>query len=164
MTTTSVDGRIDLPRRSGDRPRTRAHNPHQQLSQLAPPDLQETLWSRMTTLNGVLLGRSGVSLPDTRALHLRPTIAKGPGEAYLVGTEFAHLHGYDDGSLHMCLPKDIAAEAIAQGWAELHPMARQRFLPETLLMVYGPRDLDELEVIWRLVRISHGFARGAATA
>ncbi|MFE9320557.1 luciferase family protein [Nocardia sp. NPDC052278] len=164
MTTTSVDGRIDLPRRSGDRPHTRAVNPHQQLSQLAPPDLQEALWSRMTTLNGVLLGRSGVSLPDTRALHLRPTIAKGPGEAYLVGTEFAHLHGYDDGSLHICLPKDIAAEAIAQGWAELHPMARQRFLPQTLVMVYGPRDLDELEVIWRLVRISHGFARGAATA
>ncbi|MEV5832083.1 luciferase family protein [Nocardia sp. NPDC052112] len=164
MTATSVDGRIDLPPRSGDRPDTRAHNPHQQLSQLAPPDLQEALWSRMTTLNGVLLGRSGVSLPDTRALHLRPTIAKGPGEAYLVGTEFAHLHGYDDGSLHICLPKDIAAEVITREWAELHPMARQRFLPQTLVMVYGPRDLDELEVVWRLVRISHGFARGAATA
>jgi len=164
MTTTTVDGRVDLPRRSGDRPRAREHNPHQQLSQLAPPDLQETLWSRMTTLTDVLLGRSSVSLSDTRALHLRPTLAKGPREAYLQGTEFAHLHGYADGSLHVCLPKDIAAEAISQGWAELHPLARQQILPATVVMVYGPRDLDELEVIWRLVRISHRFALGSATA
>ncbi|MBF6297107.1 phospholipase [Nocardia amamiensis] len=164
MTTTTVDGRLDLPRRSGDRPRTREHNPHQQLSQIAPPDLQEELWSRMTTLDGVLLGRSGVSLPDTRALHLRPTLAKGPGEAYLAGTEFAHLHGRGDGSLHMCLPNDVVTQTVQQGWAELHPMARQGFLPGTLVMVYGPRDREELEVIWRLVRISHRFARGSATA
>ncbi|WP_051175857.1 luciferase domain-containing protein [Nocardia exalbida] len=164
MTTTTVDGRLDLPRRSGDRPRTRAHNPHQQLDQIAPAELQEQLWSRMTTLDGVLLGRSGVSLPDTRALHLRPTIAQGPAEAYLAGTEFAHLHGRGDGSLHMCLPEDVVAQAVGQGWAEAHPMARQGYLPGTLVMVYGPRDREELDVVWQLVRISHRFAVRAATA
>ncbi|MFF7944056.1 luciferase family protein [Nocardia gamkensis] len=164
MTTTTVDGRLDLPRRSGDRPRTRAHNPHQQLDQIAPAELQEQLWSRMTTLDGVLLGRSGVSLPDTRALHLRPAIAQGPGEAYLAGTEFAHLHGHGDGSLHMCLPEDVVAQAVRQGWAEAHPMSRQGYLPGTLVMVYGPRDREELDVVWQLVRISHRFAVRPATA
>lgn len=164
MTTTTVDGRLDLPRRSGDRPRTREHNPHQQLSQIAPPELQERLWSRMTTLDGVLLGRSGVSLPDTRALHLRPTIAQGPGGAYLAGTEFAHLHGQGDGSLHMCLPESVVVRTIRQGWAEQHPMARQGYLPGTLVMVYGPRDPEELDIVWQLVRISHHFARRPATA
>ncbi|MEU1994223.1 luciferase family protein [Nocardia gamkensis] len=164
MTTTTVDGRLDLPRRSGDRPRTRAHNPHQQLDQIAPAELQEQLWSRMTTLDDVLLGRSGVSLPDTRALHLRPAIAQGPGEAYLAGTEFAHLHGHGDGSLHMCLPEDVVAQAVRQGWAEAHPMARQGYLPGTLVMVYGPRDREELDVVWQLVRISHRFAVRPATA
>ncbi|MEV6255509.1 luciferase family protein [Nocardia sp. NPDC051911] len=164
MTTTTVDGRLDLPRRSGDRPRTRAHNPHQQLDQIAPPELQEELWSRMTTLDDVLLGRSGVSLPDTRALHLRPTIAHGPGEAYLAGTEFAHLHGHGDGSLHMCLPKDTVAQSVRLGWAEAHPMVRRGYLPGTLVMVYGPRDREELDVVWQLVRASHRFARQPATA
>ncbi|WP_159848033.1 luciferase domain-containing protein [Nocardia sp. CY41] len=164
MTTTTPDGRLHLPPRSGDRPRTREHNPHQQLSQTAPPELQEELWSRMTTLDGVLPGRSGVSVPDTRALHLRPTIAHGPAEAYLVGTEFAHLHGHGDGSLHMCLPEDVVAEAVRQCWAEPHPMARQGYLPGTLVMVYGPRDHAELDIVWRLVRISHRFARQPATA
>lgn len=164
MTTTTVAGRLDLPRRSGDRPSTREHNPHQQLSQIAPAELQEELWSRMSTLDGVLLGHSGVSLPDTRALHLRPTMAKGPAEAYLAGTEFAHLHGRGDGSLHTCLPEDVVAQAIRQGWAEPHPMTRQGYLPGTVVMVYGPRDRTELDVVWQLVRISHGFARHAATA
>jgi hypothetical protein len=118
----------------------------------------------MTTLDGVLLGRSGVSLPDTRAVHLRPTIAQGPGEAYLAGTEFAHLHGHGDGSLHMSLPKDVVAQAVQQGWAEPHPMARQGYLPETLVMVYGPRDQEELDIVWQLVRISHRFASRPATA
>ncbi|WP_280260471.1 luciferase family protein [Nocardia abscessus] len=164
MTTTTVAGGLDLPRRPGDRPSTREHNPHQQLSQIAPAVLQEELWSRMSTLDGVLLGHSGVSLPDTRALHLRPTMAQGPDEAYLAGTEFAHLHGDGDGSLHMCLPKDVVAQAIRLCWAEPHPMARQGYLPGTVVMVYGPRDRTELDVAWQLVRISHGFARHPATA
>ncbi|WP_280497771.1 luciferase family protein [Nocardia asiatica] len=162
--TTTLDGRLNLPRRSGDRPRTREHTPHQQLSQISPPDLQEQLWSRMLTLADVLPGRSGVSVPDTRALHLRPAMAHGPREAYLVGSEFAHLHGHGDGSLHMCLPKEVVAQALRQGWAEQHPMARQGYLPGTLVMVYGPRDQEELEVVWQLVRISHRFAHRPATA
>ncbi|MFD0366279.1 luciferase family protein [Nocardia sp. GCM10030253] len=159
--TTTVHNRPGLPPRSGNPPLTRAHNPHQQLSQTAPTVLQETLWSRMITLPGVIVGRSGVSLSDTRALHLRPGDANGPAEAFLVGTEFAHLHGPSDGSLHMCLPTDVVAEAITRGWAELHPMARQRFLPATLVMVYGPRDTDELNIAWRLVVASYQFARQA---
>ncbi|WP_328400780.1 luciferase domain-containing protein [Nocardia sp. NBC_00403] len=158
---TTVHNRPGLPTRSGNPPLTRAHNPHQQLDQTAPTILQETLWARMATLDGVIVGRSSVSLADTRALHLRPADAGGPAEAFLAGTEFAHLHGSADGSLHMCLPTEVVAEAITRGWAELHPMARQRFLPATVVMVYGPRDTDELKITWRLVRASYQFARGA---
>lgn len=42
-----------------------------------------------------------------------------------MGTEFAHLHGARDGSLHVTLPAADAADAIEKGWAELHPLARQ---------------------------------------
>lgn len=156
--------RLGLPRRNGLRPLTRPHNPHQQLSDNAPPELQEELWARMIALAGTLIGGSRVSLPDTRALHLRPELAHAPRTAYLVGTEFAHLHGPGDGSLHMSLPLEITAEAVEQGWAEPHPMVRAGYLPPTLVMVYGPRDLEELEVIWQLVRISHDEAFGAGHA
>jgi hypothetical protein len=134
--------------------------PHQQLDQIAPVELQEELWRRMSGLEDATTGRSGVSLPETRALHLDPARATGPPEAYLVGTEFAHLHGDFDGSLHVALPKDAADEAIEKGWAELHPLAREGVLPPTLVMLYGPRDEAELETIWQLVEASYAFACG----
>ncbi|UGT43619.1 DUF5519 family protein [Nocardia yamanashiensis] len=161
MTVAATD-RLGLPRRSGDRPRTRPHNPHQQLSDIAPPDVQEALWDRMITLPGVRIGASQVSLPDTRALYLEPELAAGPADAFVAGTEFAHLHGHRDGSLHLCLPTDLAAEAIEKGWAEQHPMARLGYLQPTLLLVYGPRDAEELAVVWRILRAAYDNARGGA--
>ncbi|HSD24113.1 MAG TPA: luciferase family protein [Solirubrobacterales bacterium] len=149
-----------IPERAGPRPTTGPAMPHQQLSGNAPAPLQEELWRRMSALEGVRTGPSGVSLPETRALHLDSELAAGPPEAFMVGTEFAHLHGPADGSLHMALPPDLAQEAIARGWAELHPLARAGRVPETLVMVYGPRDDEELETVWRLVAASYANARG----
>jgi hypothetical protein len=115
----------------------------------------------MASLAHVRPGPSALSLPATRALHLDPRIAAGPPGAYAPGTtEFAHLHGAADGSLHLSLPEDVATEAIHTGWAELHPIARQGMHPPTLVMLYGPRDQVELEIIWQLVQISYAFARG----
>jgi hypothetical protein len=133
--------------------------PHQQLDQIAPLSLQEELWNRMKELEGVRTGRSGVSLPESRALHLDQNLAAGPPEAFLVGTEFAHLHGPSDGSLHLALPEVEAAEAIEKGWGELHPVAQLIGRP-TMLMLYGPRNDSELETVRRLVQLSYAFARG----
>ena len=60
------------------------------------------------------------------------------------------------------LPLDVVTEAVDAGWAEPHPVARQGLIPATAVMLYAPRDEAELDVIERLVRASHGFARPAA--
>jgi len=151
---------IELPQRSGSRPTTALAMPHQQLDQTPPVALQEALWGRMTGLEGVRAGRSGVSLPESRALHLDSQLAHGPSEAFMTGTEFAHLHGARDGSLHVMLPPDAVVEAINKGWAESHPLASRGIAPPTLVMLFGPRDPAELEVIWQLIQLSHSFARG----
>jgi hypothetical protein len=101
-----------------------------------------------------------VSLPESRAVHLNAGAARGPADAFMVGTEFAHLHGATDGSLHMMLPPELATEAVEKGWAELHPLARRGTAPPNLVMVFGPRDHSELEVVWRLVQASHRYALG----
>jgi hypothetical protein len=138
--------------------------PHQQLDQSSPPELQEELWTRMAALDGVHTGRSAVSLPDSRAVHFDPELAVGPPEAFMAGTEFAHLHGPTDGSLHLMLPLPVAVEAIREGWAEPHPMARVGAAPPNLVMLYGPRDHAELEIVRGLVASSYAFARGWASA
>lgn len=151
---------IDLPKRKGRRPRTTPTNPHQQLDQNAPPEWQDALLARVQSLPGVRLGPSGISVPGARAFLLADEMAKGPAEAFMVGREFAHLHPPYDGSLHAMLPTPLAALAIERGWAELHPVVWKGWLPPNAVMIYGPRDAEELEVVWQLVQASYAFARG----
>jgi hypothetical protein len=152
-----------LPQRSGDRPRTTGATPHVQLDQHAPQVLQDELWRRIAELEGVRTGASGISEARSRALHLDDS-AQGPREAFLVNTEFAHLHGDGSGSLHLTLPRARAAEAVRQGWGEEHPVVALGLAAPTLLMVYGPRTLDEFAVVLRLVEESHAFGRTEAGA
>ncbi|HEV1998240.1 MAG TPA: luciferase family protein [Candidatus Dormibacteraeota bacterium] len=134
--------------------------PHTQLTQLAPAAMQEALFERSAKLAGVMVGRSHVSVPGARAFHLDEEHAQGPQDAFMMGTEFAHLHPPYDGSLHMVLPEAVAREVIARGWGEFHPLVEQGVMPPTNVMVYGPRDEAELEAVWQIVQASYAHASG----
>ena len=146
-----------LPTRRGTRPKTGRAIPHQQLSQIAPVELQDVLWERMSTLAHIVTGQSYVSMPDSKALHMLPLYAKGPEQAFFAGTEFAHLHGPSDGSLHLTLSPEDTAQVLAKGWGESHPLARRMAKPG-LIMVFGPRDKAELEIVWEIVERSYANA------
>ena len=146
-------------RRAGPRPQATPTNPHTQLDQNAPPDLQEKVFAIARSLLGVAVGQSLVSVPGARAFHL-PGCADPAFGSFMIECEFAHLHPPTDGSLHMILPPDIVDAVIANGWAERHPLAGKYGLPANIVMVYGPRDEEELTVVADLVRASHGFASG----
>jgi len=149
-----------LPARAGDRPRTTPTNPHTQLDQQpADPRWVEELAERVFALPGVHEAPSRISVPGARALVLAPGEPTGPAEAFLIEREFAHLHPAPDHSLHAMLPEETAREAIEAGWAEPHPVALRGLIPPTAVMLYAPRDEAELDVIERLVRASHAFAR-----
>jgi hypothetical protein len=145
-------------RRAGPRPRTTPTNPHTQLDQNASPEFQERLFEIGRSLSDVVVGPSGVSVPGARAFHL-PTEADPHPGAFMIDREFAHLHPSSDGSLHMTLPPDIVETATQNGWAELHPLAGRYGLPPNIVMVYGPRNEDELAAVAALLRASHAFAR-----
>jgi len=149
-----------LPPRAGDRPRTTPTNPHTQLDQ-QPQNLQwvEELARRVFALPGVIEEPSRISVPGARALVLAPDEPTGPPEAFLIEREFAHLHPAPDHSLHAMLPTQTVGDAVAAGWAEPHPVALRGLIPPTAVMLYAPRDEQELEVIESLVRASHAFAR-----
>lgn len=133
--------------------------PHEQLTQNAPPHLQEALFERARSLPGVGVAPSRVSVPGARAFVLDQEHARRRPEAFMAGSEFAHLHPPHDGSLHLLLPQEQAAEVIAKGWGELHPLARMGAMPPTNLMVFGPRDDEELNVVWRIVQASWANGR-----
>jgi phospholipase/carboxylesterase len=143
--------------RAGARPRTTPANPHTQLDQIAPPAQQEKLFALASALLNVVVGRSLVSVPGARAFHL-PSCTRPAPAGFMIEREFAHLHPARDGSLHMALPPEVVDRVIENGWAERHPLAGKHGLPDNIVMVYGPRDDEELEVVAALVRASHAHA------
>ncbi|MGE5828082.1 MAG: luciferase family protein [Micromonosporaceae bacterium] len=153
---------LALPTRTGEAPATSQPAPgvtdpavfvHRQLTQTAPVTMQAELFTRASSLEGVEVAPSQISVPGARGFFLRPPARHGPAEAFMVGDEFAHLHPAEDGSLHLGLPADVHAAVLAHGWGEPHPLVGTPLL-------YGPRDPAELEVVWQVFLCSYRFARG----
>jgi hypothetical protein len=153
--------RVDLPRRKGTQPSTTPTNPHTQLDQ-QPGDVgpRQALAGIVFALEGVEERPSIISVPGARALWLRDDLGTGPSEAFMIEREFAHLHPAPDHSLHMALPLEVAEVVFRQGWGELHPVAAQGLIPQTAVMIYAPRDADEVRTVAGLVETSWRFARG----
>jgi hypothetical protein len=93
-------------------------------------------------------------------LWLRDELPTGPPEAFMIGREFAHIHPMPDASLHAALRPEVAQEAISKGWAEQHPVARMGYIPQNVVMIYAPRDLQEIEVVAGLVVEAYRYASG----
>jgi phospholipase/carboxylesterase len=128
------------------------------LNQWPSPELTEELVRRSLQLPEVHQRESRVATTGTKALWLPEEIASGPSEAFIDDLEFCHLHC--EGGVHLTLPKAARVKAVELGWAEPHPSAPAGFLPDTLVLVYGPRDGEELAAVFSLVEVSYRFAAG----
>jgi len=106
-------------------------------------------------------GRSLRSVPGTLALYVPSDAPRSSSEeAFLIGREFAHHHPESDGGLHLVLPADWHAAAIAKGWAIPHTLAGKPTVSRFTLLVFAPRDDNERHVVKRLVEVAESFARG----
>ncbi len=148
-----------LPERRGIRPLTRKGMPHQQLTQNPGPRIYSVLAGELFSLPHVAEEVSAVSVPGARALVLDEDAARGPGDAFMYGREFAHLHPPGDGSLHLMAPPDWVEEVVSKGWAEPHPVAG-RLIPRNAVMVYAPRDEAEVRTVMEIVLLSYWRAMG----
>lgn len=149
----------ELPNRAGPSPDVSWDIPQQQQSQNAPVALQERLFERISALPGIRAGASRISVPGARAFTLPE--GDGPDDAFLVpqAREFAHLHPGYDGSLHLALPPAQASDLVVHGWGVPHPWAGPR-LSAGFVMLFGPRDEDELDVVTGIVAAAHAYANG----
>ena len=152
-----------LPERDGPRPEVTSTIPQQQQTQTPPRDLQERLFAEIANLPDVDVGPSHISVPGARGF----TLSEGSADeqAFLVPkfAEFAHLHPAYDGSLHLVLPPELAADVSTKGWGRPHMWAGIRLSPGFML-VHGPRDDDELATVLGIVATSHAYATGALSS
>lgn len=153
----------NFPARAGQRPTTTPVNPHTQLDQNAPVRLQDRVRDHALALPGVRRGRSNVSVPGTVAFFLdepsRPSAVPD-----LFGGEWGHIHPHRDGSLHLNVPTPDADRLIALGWAEYHNVVTRGLVPPVVIMVYGPRDDEELAAVTSVVELAYLAAGGAIRA
>ncbi|MEM9709157.1 MAG: hypothetical protein AAF871_10225 [Pseudomonadota bacterium] len=149
-----------LPHRRGPRPETTDRLPHSQLSQHGPDEIVQALHDWCFSLPSVANEHSGISVPGARALVLHEGTACNH-DAFMVGREFAHIHPHpDSGSMHIKLAAEDAAAMVEAGWGEDHYLVSQGHYPPGLVMVFSPRDNDELETVKKIVARSYEFATG----
>jgi phospholipase/carboxylesterase len=131
--------------------------PHTQIGVQPVPEVNAELHRRAFALPGVSARPTIISVPGARALWLDEPMELAHPEVIVAGREFTHIH--PDGSLHLPLPPERAGAAVAAGWAEPHPVARMMGV-EGLVLVFTPRDFDELEVVWGLLLDSYSYVTG----
>lgn len=139
-----------LPQRSGPRPTTTPWAPHVQLDQNAPLEMQAALAERVFALPDIEERAGTVAHPAERATWLRDDVPVASADAFLGNREIGHFHPWD-GSLHIVLAPELAETAVAAGWAEVHPVALAGRAPKNRVMLYGPRDESEVEVLFGLI-------------
>lgn len=156
----STWGKVSLPKRSGPAPQTDRDLPHHQLDQIPNDDIYQSFREVLTAWPNVLKGPSLRAPAGTLGLFLPIEAANGPEEAFMLGTEFAHLHPLPDGSLHLVLPPEFYCQAIEAGWAEPHPLAGKPTISSQIVLIYAPRTQEECDIIVRLVHAAELYARG----
>ena len=153
---------IQLSHRRLGPPRTTRMLPHRQLDQWPPAHIQRRLLDECLNLPDVQYRESRMAPPGTLALSISDDIARGAPGAFIDQHEFCHLHALPDASIHLTLPEPFHRMVIESAWGERHPLSGSALSP-SLVMLYSPRDVEELETVLGLIVIGRSFATGAVS-
>jgi hypothetical protein len=148
-----------LPARTGSRPQVDWRYPCLQLEERVPAELRRRLLQLAGTLEGVSVQQTGFSFAG-EALVLEERLAKGKPEAFVRGREFAVVR--EEGSIHLTLDPGWGQKVLTKGWATIHPLARYMAgaVPPQSLILYAPRNEQELKTIWKVIQAAYSLACG----
>ncbi|KAK6382955.1 hypothetical protein LTS17_003625 [Exophiala oligosperma] len=153
---------LALPNRKGSRPLILGIAPQRQFSQNPGPSMNAQNLSSLEKHNIALFVHPSL-LAKPQNLPKVATVSRG---------ELGHIHG--DASMHLYFSPADAKEIIEKGWAERHRCARtapwwlggRKYswkIGDTFLIVYAPRNEEELEILQTLLRASARFMTGEET-
>ena len=150
---------IELPIREGEHPAIGQEPPQLQFSDLGPEEVRLPLkrWA-FSTFPNVTEHDTAISVPTSRALWLDEKVPAAHGDAFMPtpgSREFCHLH--KDGSFHAVVDALIEDEILEKRWGVRH-MYYDRGVKEVL--VYAPRNNDELVVAKKIITESYRYASG----
>ncbi|KAF4338521.1 hypothetical protein FBEOM_7560 [Fusarium beomiforme] len=152
----------DVPVREAPRPRVGKWTaPSRQLTDMAEQPLIERYQSFLSSLASA----------SPSKLKIATSLAERHGPALFVASEkpshpvakrtrgeIGHMHG-SDGSIHVNLTPKDAKLVLEKGWGQRHPISGT-VLYVGYVMVYAPRNEDELEVLKTITRAGVRFMLG----
>jgi len=150
-----------LPIRSGPRPQVAGIAPQRQLDQPGCPKAYLALRQALAETAAAQPDRLqvGTSCFEKKGLAL---FALEPLNSTCRG-EICHVH-HTDRSLHLNLHPLDAKIVLERGWGQRHPLAKggwlSRFVPREFLMVYAPRNMEECEVVAKIVEAAAWWVTG----
>ena len=136
MVTVAWAETAELPTRQSPIPETTNGVPHIQIGVAPVPEISEELLNRVSSLSGVEIRPTIVSLPGALGFWVAEDFQLTRPDVIVRGREFAHIH--PDGSLHASLSPELAKRAVETGWAVAHPWADQRPGWEGFVMIFTP--------------------------
>ena len=150
---------FNLPMRQGNAPEVGLTPPQLQYSDKSPREIYQTFHDWMfNTFPKVRKEPTRISVKSSIAMWLDENENVGHIDAFMPpsgGREFTHLHL--DGSIHTVLSSEIEDEIIAKHWGVRH-MYYNQGVKEVL--VYAPRNEDELKTLKSIVTKSYEYATG----
>lgn len=151
-----------LPKRIGQAPRTGQEPPQLQYSDTSPQEIVDTLkaWA-FSAFDHAREEPTRISVPTARALWLDESVPAAP-EAFMPppgSREFAHFHA--DGSMHVVLSDENERAVLDAGWGIPH-VYHHRGVKE--MLIFAPRDADEMETVKAIVLASYENAMSGGQA
>jgi Family of unknown function (DUF5519) len=139
-----------LPERQGQRPLIAAFAvPHRQMNQhndTAIRVLQKKVFDEhVSQSNNALIYKMSYLERNSPGIFLKDSAGGNQTLVTVSHAEIGHIHMFD-GSMHIILSPSDTREVIQKGWGELHGLAGQGMAAKTYMMIYAPRNEEELKV------------------
>lgn len=157
----------DLPARSGSRPKIVSRTmPQRQHPAHLDSHLQGRLHAIPSTFCAAHPDILHLALSKTEgysadAIYAQPSL---PGrhptaKDKILGDEIAHVHPAEN-SLHVWLSGPDARLVVEKGWGERFPLSAMGMCHPSWVMVYAPRDAEEVKTVEEIVKAGVGYLTG----
>jgi Family of unknown function (DUF5519) len=147
----------DLPARKGSRPETLWGPLHIQCDGYGDPKYLNQLIDWVRAWPHIESAPPSVSPPDTIRIRLKEAATTDDSAAFIGTREFGRvLLGAP--TIYLALPLVCAHWAIVRGWAEPHYLRSFGLMPAGAVVVYTPKDQEELSVCSTLFSAAYHFA------
>jgi hypothetical protein len=155
MTTMRL-GSEAIPARKGGRPKTIVGPLHVQCNGHGDPKYSKQLLNDILSWPYIEPTATAPNHLDKVSIRLQEIAATNDSAAFISGTEFARVLLVAP-TIILVLPLVCAHWAIVNGWAEPHYLHSFGLMPAGTVIVYTPRDREELEVCYSLFFESYYF-------